>query len=286
MMRAVVVALAVLAWAAVATAQDSDAEARLLYERGDAAYVEGRYEAALAMFQEAYDLSQRPQLLYNLANTLERLGRTSEAIARLREFLPSAPDALRDTVEVRIASMSEREARRADEEAAAARAEAAAAEERDRQAREAVARAQAEAEEARRAADAAAAAHAAPTPAPPPGRDPPWGPITLYGVGAVAIGVGIALGVMTNDADARARAGCHTLEGVGTLCSSDVRSDLSQARDMALATDVVFAVSAAALAAAIVWTIIDATSEHGSTTEHATLHLVPWAGGLSLWGAM
>ena len=41
----------------------ADVRARELFQKGDTAYAEGRYEEANAAFQEAYDLSGRPQFL-------------------------------------------------------------------------------------------------------------------------------------------------------------------------------------------------------------------------------
>ncbi len=61
-----------------------DARARELYLQGDREYQAGRYEQAVAAFQEAYRLSGRPLLLFNLANAYERLGRYAEALEALR----------------------------------------------------------------------------------------------------------------------------------------------------------------------------------------------------------
>ena len=62
----------------VAGAQtDATAEARARFDRG----------VALAEFQRAYDLSQRPSLLFNLAATHQSLHEYPEAIDALRRFL-------------------------------------------------------------------------------------------------------------------------------------------------------------------------------------------------------
>ena len=65
-----------------ALAQDATTEARAkeLYENGAALYEEGRYEEAILAWEEAYRLSSRPVLLFNIANAYERLGRGRGAV--------------------------------------------------------------------------------------------------------------------------------------------------------------------------------------------------------------
>jgi tetratricopeptide (TPR) repeat protein len=86
----------------------TDARARELFAKGDAAYAEGRYEEALAAFQEAHDLSNRPQLLFNISNAFERLGRHAEALDALEKYLASGKARDRDVVQKRIASLKKR----------------------------------------------------------------------------------------------------------------------------------------------------------------------------------
>ena len=74
--------------APVAGAQtDPDAEARARFDRGIALFEAGDARGALAEFQRAYDLSQRPSLLFNLAATHQSLHEYAEAIDALRRFL-------------------------------------------------------------------------------------------------------------------------------------------------------------------------------------------------------
>lgn len=108
---------------------DLDEAARLTFQRAREAFDAGRYEDALVRFRQAYELSPRPTLLYNIAATLDRLRRDEETVVALRAYLdavPNAPD--RTEVEARIgvleASLAERRER--DEAAAAAAAQAAA----------------------------------------------------------------------------------------------------------------------------------------------------------------
>ncbi|MDH5673078.1 MAG: hypothetical protein OEZ06_13060 [Myxococcales bacterium] len=90
-----------------ASAQSSrDDRARALFEAGRAAIDEGDYAGAHRYFSEAYDVSKRPQLLFNIANSAERLRRDDEALQLYRRFLEEVPDAAnRAYVEGRIRAL-------------------------------------------------------------------------------------------------------------------------------------------------------------------------------------
>ncbi len=51
---------------------ERDGEARRLYEAGVVAFDDGTFEAALSLFQRAYELSPRPQMLYNTGTAADR----------------------------------------------------------------------------------------------------------------------------------------------------------------------------------------------------------------------
>lgn len=114
---ALVLILASSAWAGTAAAQEEqpsqlDEAARLTFEQAREDFVAGRYEQALARFRQAYQLSPRPGLLYNIAQTLDRLRRDEETVAALREYLAAVPDAQnRAEVEARIRVLDEALAR-------------------------------------------------------------------------------------------------------------------------------------------------------------------------------
>ncbi|MCA9575928.1 MAG: tetratricopeptide repeat protein [Polyangiales bacterium] len=77
----------------VASAQNSaDEEARALFEAGRLAFSRGRYEQALGHFQEAYELSHRSALLYNIGTTHDRLRQDQQAIDAFEQFLEAEPD--------------------------------------------------------------------------------------------------------------------------------------------------------------------------------------------------
>ena len=80
-----------------------DEAARQIFENGRAAFAAGDYETALARFRQAYDLSHRAGLLYNIAQSLDRLSRDQETLNTLQQYLREAPDAPnRGEVEARI----------------------------------------------------------------------------------------------------------------------------------------------------------------------------------------
>lgn len=84
-------------------AANLDAAARLLFQAGSEAYSEARFEDALDRFERAYAVSQRSLLLYNIAQTQERLRRDADAIATFERFLDTQPpDEIRAIAERRL----------------------------------------------------------------------------------------------------------------------------------------------------------------------------------------
>lgn len=238
-----------------AAPESADAEARSLFQRGDRAYSEGRYEAALALFEEAYALSARPALLYNLANALERLGRTEEAITRLRAFAEHATDEQQEVVARRIEALEARLARQEVEE-----------NERERAERE---RIEAEIEQERER-----------EPAPVMTTPTPWGGIALIGAGVLVAGAGIAMGVVSsstgNDALTRCVPG-----SMGALCPASTAADFELARNLALGADISFGVAGVLAVAGTVWMAVDLSS---STPSEASAHLSFGPSGASVFG--
>jgi tetratricopeptide (TPR) repeat protein len=70
-----------------------DEAARITFEQARQEFVNGNYERALALFRQAYSLSPRAGLLYNIAQTLDRLRRDEETLQALRDYREAAPDA-------------------------------------------------------------------------------------------------------------------------------------------------------------------------------------------------
>lgn len=98
-------ALVALVQSSRLVAQDvhADEEARALFEAGRAAFASGRYEEALSRFERAHELSARPELLYNIAVSADRLRRDARALEAFRRFLAEVPAAeARAEIEARI----------------------------------------------------------------------------------------------------------------------------------------------------------------------------------------
>jgi tetratricopeptide (TPR) repeat protein len=106
---------------AAAHAEASDeGVARGLFQAGKAAYEAGRYEEALSYFEQAYEQSKRPRMLYNIGQAADRLRRDERALEAFREFLRVLPDdPVREEVEKRIAALERAEAERKQAEQAA-----------------------------------------------------------------------------------------------------------------------------------------------------------------------
>jgi tetratricopeptide (TPR) repeat protein len=114
----VLVAAAVLPLAAGAQ-DESEARARVLYQEAEDLYAEGDFQGAIARLREAYRLTARPLLQYNLANAYEAAGEHLVAAEHLRRYLRHArPDEVAD-VEARIARLESLPARAATEDGAA-----------------------------------------------------------------------------------------------------------------------------------------------------------------------
>ena len=161
---------------APAPSTNEDEAARLLFMSAREAFAAGDYERALSGFQQAYDLSQRPALLYNIGTALDRLRRDQEALAIFEQFLREDPETPnRAEIEARVRQL------RANVDAADAREEAARLEaERVEQERLAAEEERRRAQEDRLAAEEAAEGGVS--------------PVLTIGVGGLAVAAG-ALGL-------------------------------------------------------------------------------------------
>jgi len=92
--------------AAAGRAQEApeDAEARNLFQAGQNAFVNGNFARATGYFEQAYALSHRSGLLYNIAFAADRLGDERRALDTYRAYLAAEPETeRREEVQARIA---------------------------------------------------------------------------------------------------------------------------------------------------------------------------------------
>ncbi len=93
-------------------AAGDEAEARASFDAGRVALEQGRPEEALLDFREAYRLSARPELLYNIGLVEDRLRHDRAALDAFRGYLDAVPEATnRASVEDRIHILEEEIAR-------------------------------------------------------------------------------------------------------------------------------------------------------------------------------
>jgi tetratricopeptide (TPR) repeat protein len=90
------------------TEPSDDARARRLYADGDRRYAEGRYAEAIESFSQAFELSGRSLLLFNMANTYERMGDYARAADSLRRYLGREGAEDVDTVRQRLRQLERR----------------------------------------------------------------------------------------------------------------------------------------------------------------------------------
>lgn len=151
---------------AVTPAGDGRARAHELFRESAEHYRAGRFEQAVALLRQAYELARQPVLLYNLGRAYEGNGQLDEAVAAYRRYLEQEPEvADRGAIERRIETLR----RQIEERQELARQAAAARAERDRAAAE------------RQQADG-------PSPA-------PW---IVAGVGAAGAVAGVAFGALAS----------------------------------------------------------------------------------------
>ncbi len=210
-----------------------DSDARRHFGVGESLYRSGRFEEAAREYEEAYRLSERPALLYNIYLSQRDAGNASRSAWALREYLAREPNAQdRAALEVRLRALEataaeqtarEEELRRAQEEA-----------ERVREAERA--RLAAEEEERRRRAASNGL------------RVPGY---ILLGTGGAALIAGSITGFMTIDRGHALRAACQ-----GSLCAPAFRDSISEANMLGGLTDVLLIAGGVVLAGGVVVSLL------------------------------
>jgi tetratricopeptide (TPR) repeat protein len=200
-----------------ASASDQEA-AKAHYLAGSAYYEQADYADAVREFNEAYRLSKRPDLLYNLAISYERLDQFDHAIDALQRYLVEKPEAQdRALIQSRIENLEKRR-------------------------------------DTPKPPAPPVAAAPAPAPPPPPPRRPRHLPsLVVGGLGAAAllaaIGTGVSAQLLHDDLDSR----CfnHT-------CAPSDQADIDRGKALTISTDVLIGVGAAAVVTGVVLFVLEA----------------------------
>jgi tetratricopeptide (TPR) repeat protein len=86
--------------------EDAKARARAFVDAGLQAHERGDYDAAIAHYQQAYDLLPHPALFFNMGQAHRLAGRTAQALAMYQRYLAEVPTgALADQTRVWIAAL-------------------------------------------------------------------------------------------------------------------------------------------------------------------------------------
>jgi hypothetical protein len=109
-MRSIACWALMLGLIAMSTSSVALADARDHFRRGQAAYQQGNYDLAISEWLSGYELEQRPEFQYNLAQAYERLGRLQDAVNSLQRFVESADpdDSSYSDATARLASLQQR----------------------------------------------------------------------------------------------------------------------------------------------------------------------------------
>lgn len=256
--------LAVSLLATTASAQGSDDErARAHFMAGRSYMEQARYDDAAEQFQEAYRLSQRPEMLMNASTAYERALRFDEAISSLDQYLAVLPEtAERATLEERLVRLREL---------------------RDRSA---AASPQVPADPQPAQAEAEVDLTVEPTPPSAGGAlgDLSVVGIALGGVGVVALVVSLATGIVAHDTHQNLRSRC----GADGLCPPGSQGEIDSGSALALTSTITTFGGIALLGAGVALFAIDLTSGPSSERdERAQFRIGPGPGlaGIALEGS-
>jgi len=211
-----------------------DEAARRHFLAGRSLYDAGSFETAAAEFEEAHQLSNRPELLYNIYLSRRDAGDVRPAAEALRAYLEQMPDVPdRVNLEARLQGLEERIA--SDDELA-----------RQQQDVEAQQRAIEERERARQRAEE--------------GGGLPLVPLIVAGAGAAAMIVGTITGVMALGAASTVEEECYE----SSLCPSpydEFQSDVDSANGLAMVTDILLFGGGALVAGGLTWALLSSGGE-------------------------
>lgn len=226
------------------------AEARKLFAEGDEHYRAGRYALAAERFIKAFELSGKPALLFNLANTYERAGNYEKAAHYLRMYLdggevhdPSAVRARLQRLELAVIENRKKESQAQDA-----------------------------------ASTPAVQDTTDPQDAPVPTHQPSRVPYYVAG-GGVAVGAtaAIVFGLRARSERAEIDALCVD-QGGGVICPPQADTHLSNERRYALFSDIGIGVAAASVATGLIYYLV--ARDSGAAREpDRQLSIVPSTSG-------
>lgn len=224
------------------------AEARRLFDEGNEHYSAGRYTLAAERFIKAYELSGKPALLFNLANTYERAGDYEKAAHYLRMYLDGGE--VHDTAAVR---------------ARLQRLELTMLENKTKAEATPVAPPVAD------TVDAPPPSVVRPAPAPPSRV-----PYIVAGAGLLTgLTTAVVFGLHARSERSTIDAMCTPQSG-GVICPSSAEPHLSSERRSALLSDIGLGVAAASVATGVVYYLV---TRDRAATEPPALSVTPSASG-------
>ena len=229
---------ALVAPAHAMTEEEERAKAHFL--AGQSYYDQASYADALKEFNEAYRLSQKPALLYNVARCYEALGRFAEAVGMLQRYLADEPETTdRAAIEERIRNLQERQ----------------------------------------KQADKAPPPVVIPPPpivtAPPPPPEPRHRQWTWIVGGAgvallgAALGTGVASQLDYNDLE-------KSCPGPGFGCTGKDSSNIDRGKQLSVATDVLWPIGAAAVVGGVVLFFVEGRHPRRHAAVGGALHARAW----------
>jgi len=244
-------ALLTVAYAPAAQAQSDDERAHGHFLAARSYMDQGRYEDAAEQFEESFRLSERPELLLNMALAYERAGMYEEGAGALDRWLAVSPedDPDRRTVTSRAENLRQR-------------AEGHQAEPPPTEEDQLVART-----------DADAAEQGAPPPESSGESEASdgGGLSTLGIVGLITGGLGVALGAAAIGTGLAAHGTYNDLVDTcpGGACPPDRQSDIDSGQSLAVASTVLSVVSLVALAAGVTLLVIDLSGDSDESQDVA-----------------
>ena len=221
-----------------------------LFRNGERLYTEGSYESAILAFQESYELSKEPSLLYNIGNSYERLADFANARRYLDQYRAFASEKEREPLARRIQALDQRQREKEDKERKAA------------------------AEAPKQPGADPQPPVTTPTNGPkkddtPPKKDRLFGPaaIALTAGVVVGLGLGVGFGIKASGEKTKALDGCEG-GAAGTLFCSDASGDaLGKRKTSALIADIGFAVAGVAAVGLI--TVLVLKARKGKSQQRA-----------------